>query len=363
MKNAQSRTPRAFLWRLGLFVLAFLLLGGAVMYAVDPYFQYRLPEADYVLADRFCMENMARRFDYDAALIGSSMCQNFDMDALDEALDKEVFKGVKGGLTIAEATELLNWTAETGQADTILLTLDVIRFNMEEPEEYYPSYLKNETVLDDWRYLYGYEAWMRYLPMDTAALAFHAAGRELPSVLKAKTEPDLVGRWAERATYPGEEALVRNYLEGQGTVSSQAVLGMEERMKKNFDLWLENEPFDEDTTYYVFLCPYSSLYWAHTVREGSFEPLLSFRRYYYERLSAYDNVVFFDFQSMEKTRDLSLFKDISHYHPELNDDMTTAFANLDYVATPESMDETEAFIRESVAELMEKYPALQQGAQ
>lgn len=355
-------SPRAFLVRTLLYTLAVLLVAGTVMFLTDPYQYYRKSPAGYAIDERFSTPGMIRHFEYDAALVGSSMCQNFDMDLLDETTQSEVLKLVKGGMTPAESALLLDLLSRAGKAETVYLGLDLSRFNEEEAEEYYPAYLTNDTALDDWRYLFGYEAWMRHLPLDLAIAAAETAGISLPSTLTQNSDPDQIGRWMERAiaqkAFVGADRLVENYLEGKGTVSKQDTEGMYERMTRKLDDWLAGDPFDEGVHYYVFFSPYSALYWAHTAREGSLETFLTFRTYFFERLRAYENVTPIDFQAMEETRNLDLYKDVSHYHSDINDRMTKGFVSGEFVATEKTVCENNDFLRESVRLMQEAYPAL-----
>lgn len=353
-------SARAFLRQLLILTLALVFLAGAVMFAVDPYFHYRASEdAAYVLLDRFCLPGMVRGFDYDAVLVGSSMCQNFNMDLMEEVLGGEILKATKGGLTIGEADAILSWIREAGRADTVYFSLELTRFNTPEPEEsYYPDYLTNASLADDFRYLYGYEAWMRALPMDAVTLTLDALNLPLPQVLREKTEADEIGRWAQDASYPGEAALVESYLSGGSGVSAQNAEGMAQRMKESVDAWLSSEPFDPNITYYFFSAPYSALYWTHLAREGTLDAVLELRTYFFERLSQYDNVIAFDFQGLDQIQNLDLYKDITHYHESINDRMTRLLAAGEYRATEERVEETNAFLRDCVRALCEKYPAL-----
>ena len=359
----QDLSPRAFLVRLFVCTLAVLIVTGSVLVLLDPFSHYRAPSSDYVINDRFCMNGMVRHNEYGAALVGSSMCQNFDMDLLDSLSGSEVLKAVKGGMTIDESEQVCRWLSSAGKADTVFLGLDLTRFNEGRVEEYYPTYLSNDTVLDDWRYLYGYEAWMRYLPLDALILSLEAIGAPLPSAIRTETDPDAIGRWAERAEaagdFVGEEKLVENYLSGKGSVAAQNTEGMAERMKARLDRFLENDPFDPDTTYYVFFSPYSSLFWAHYERQGATEELFAFRVYFFERLSEYKNVIPLDFQAMEETENLNLYKDISHYHQSVNDRMAEGFFSGEFITDGSRASENNEKIRAAVERLFERYPALQ----
>lgn len=350
-------SPRAFFLRFVAFALALLLVGAGVVVAVDPYQHYRKSES-HVLYERYSLPGMVEHHTYDAALVGSSMCQNFNMESIDNAFGVRCFKATKGGLTPGEAAEIMTWLKEEGKAKTVFLSLEITHFANEEPaDKYFPDYLANDSLFDDWQYLYGYEAWMRFLPIDALFSALSAL-EKLPASLKAKTSPALLGDWSDDAVYPGADRLVRSYLSGSGSVSAQNADGMLSRMKEHFDAWLAAEPFDPDTEYVYFSAPYSALYWAHTVREGTFEPILEFRTYFYSRLAEYENVTLYDFGAIPQISDLSLYKDISHYGPSLNEYMVSALAEGEHLATPEGVAENNEAIRAMVFALCEEYPEL-----
>lgn len=356
-------SAKGFLVRFACFAFALLLCMGALVYAIDPYFHYHKPLADYVINDRFCMDGLIRDYDYDAALIGSSMCQNFDMDLFREQMQVSPIKAVKGGMRIEEASLLNDLIVRTGKAKRIYLNIDLTQFNSEYlKNDYYPDYLLNDAVLDDYLYLYGYEAWMRYLPLDLLLCGLQTVGRSTPGFLKDEVDPDLIGEWQTRSKnkFRGGEYLVKSYLSTDAVkVSRQDPTGMYERMCDRLDRFLESGFFDPDTEYIVFLAPYSSLYWYHTMQEGYFETLCDFREYYYTRLSAYDNVRFFDFQSFPGIENLDQYKDVTHYHKDYNDQMVGFFASGEYeIRDAEEIREGNEYLKRAVAKLLETYPEL-----
>lgn len=359
MKQTNTLSPASFLRRLFLFAFILLFLAGSMMAVFDPYQHYRQSPVPYVVHPRFCLSGLTKHADYDAILIGSSMAQNFNIPEMEEVFGGEILKATKGGLTPWEALKIMRWAQEASKASRIYLTLEPIYFNSNSTkDDYFPDYLANNTVTDDLSYLFGYEAWTLFLPIDLAIIGGNLTGITLPSSIQKNTNPDLSGRWAESAVYPGEEALVNNYLNGEGRVSAQRAEGMAERMKQNFDRWLSSEPFDADTEYVYFSAPYSILYWTHTKREGSFDALMEFRTYFFERLNEYDNVKVYDFQALPAVFDLSLYKDVSHYSHTVNDEMVRLLAAEECLATQEAVSENTRLIRAGVDALCAKYPAL-----
>lgn len=354
----QKHSAKWFLTRLLACVLVVLTLMGAFLYALDPYLAYHASPYPYIISDRFSMTGLIRHSEYDAILIGSSMSQNFDMDLMREKLGLNPLKAVKGGLTISEMQLLNDLAVKTGKAQRVFLNIDLTRFNeIDEAEEYYPAYLYNDTVLDDYQYLFGYEAWMRYMPLDLIVIGAKSAHITLPSLLQKKSNPDLIGYWADRETF-SEQVVLNKYAKNIDAVAAQNTEGMYARMVENLDRLLAAKPFAEGVQYDLFLPPYSALYWAHTMREGYFEALCDFRAHLAKRLSAYENVRLFDFQGMEMIEDLNRYKDNTHFDPATNDRMVECFASGEYAASEASVTESNAFLRAAANRIFERFPEI-----
>src|SRR5262249_50078246 len=82
-------------------------------------------------------------------------------------------------------------------------------------------------------------------------------------------------------------------------------------------------------------------------QRGQLEVTLQFRRYVANALASYPNARVFDFQDdKDVITDLSLYKDIYHYRPEISLAMIRAVRDDDARLTPRNVDARNATIRE-----------------
>ena len=66
-------------------ILGIMIFVVLLQIIVDPYFHYHKPITKYRLNDeRYINDGIARHFDYDAIIIGNSLCQNFSTSQYDE---------------------------------------------------------------------------------------------------------------------------------------------------------------------------------------------------------------------------------------------------------------------------------------
>ena len=70
--------------------------------------------------------------------------------------------------------------------------------------------------------------------------------------------------------------------------------------------------------YTFFFPPYSLLYWHMIEKEGALMSFLNIKTYLINQLSLYSNVTIYDFQMIDEIKNLSLYKDPTHYHPDIN---------------------------------------------
>ena len=195
------------------------------------------------------------------------------------------------------------------------------------------------------RYLFSYEAWFRYIPLDLAVSMLGKLSIDLPIKIQQATDVDYLGNWENDYLF-GEDVVIRNYLNEDYGVSSVELEGLSVRMKKWTDKLFANLPGDK-SRYYFFFPPYSVLFWYDAEQKGYFEIYQDAKRYFYEQATAYGAKVY-DFQSAEFITDLNNYKDMTHYRAEINDWMVTCFSNQECLLNVEHLDKNIAKLRDAV---------------
>ena len=93
----------------------------------------------------------------------------------------------------------------------------------------------------------------------------------------------------------------------------------EDLLRKNLDLLTDRITAHPETEFYIFVPPYSMLWWDNIYREGDTEAYLYNMEQAMKTLLAYENVKMFYFQNdREIITDLENYMDILHFSPEIN---------------------------------------------
>ena len=316
-------------------IVAMLVFLMAIAFVIDPFYHYRVSENKYMLNSRFVNSGVIHNYDYDTAIVGSSMIQNFNMGLLGETLDCNPIKLSIGGITTLEIVKLTELLQESGKAKNIFVCLDIATFASRSYTMRFPEYLIDDNPLNDFRYLLGYEAWMRYIPVDLGIMLIDKIGIEFPEKLVMSTQVDYLEYWNDDYQF-GKDVVVNAFLNGNYAVSEVFLDDLYNRMAERFDEYISIYD-DENTEYTFFFPPYSSLYWYNAKENGYFDTYISIKKYMVNTLSSKENFRIFDFQSMPSINNLDIYKDTTHYNKETNDSMVLHFASGEYEVSADNI--------------------------
>lgn len=316
--------------KLLIFAAILLALASTVMYVADPLFVYRYREGcSYWIQPEWVSAGLAKNYKYDTALIGSSVAQNFDSAYFAEKLSCHPVKMTISAISVTEIGDLASYMQREEKAETIYIGLDLQQFAVDKTED--KDRIKEEWLdrnpLNDYTYLWSYEAWSRFLPLDLAIGALKVSGIPLPERVQEKTDPARSGEWEAVC---GRDQVKQYYLSGQYAVSPVKLENMEERMRGRVDEMMDRLEFDGKQQYVFFFPPYSALYWYRTQEDGYYEIYQDIKTYMEERILEQPGTVIFDFQAQEKICDLDNYRDYIHYGAHINQWMTDCFADGSY---------------------------------
>lgn len=296
---------------------------GALCYLIDPFMQYRARDHKYYLNARFVSPGLVRHYDYDTAVMGSSLTQNFNMDSFRTLLGASPLKVTLGGMNATEIVQMHTLIKETGKAERVYLCLPT-DLQLTGASNY-PAYLLDGSPLNDYRYLLGYEAWLRYIPTDLALLALDGLGVALPAKFDQARSIDYLEYWADDRPVNGA-AVQAGYERPERTPYDENEAA---RLTKNAcaraDAFLAAMELDPSIAYTLFFPPFSQLHY-HVLDEAELRSYLAAKEHIVRSLAAYKNVCVYDFQSLPLTADLDNYCDQNHYGPLVNEYMTACFA-------------------------------------
>jgi hypothetical protein len=339
---------RRFTWTV---LATALLLAAGVMafnYRVDPFEQYRKAERHppryYPAWQRWQNPGLARNYDYDRVVTGSSLMENVLPEEVDRVLGGRTINLSVSAQTAYDAGQLLGVALATGKTKQVLMNLDYnafsgdpLRSGFTEP---FPAFLYDDRRWNDLPYLLG----------------VGTTRKSLETVLGLRwtrytTDPNRMWYWADGYRFSAAKAvqgLEPSNLNARFRQPQRTLQGMQASFEANLVPLIERYPGTRFTFLYA---PYAILVWLDFQQRRQLEVTLAFREWAYERTRGYPNVEIFDFHAEPSiVLDLDNFTDIYHFSPKLSRGILEAMAQGRYRLTPEMVRGNNAWIRRAVRE-------------
>lgn len=316
------------------FFLTFFLLVFAAMLlvaVVDPFFQYHKPvKGLYYVIDNQISQNagIAKNYDYDSVILGSSMTVNFDTDLFADTMGLNTVKLSYNAAYPKDNDYVLRLVEQSPNFVTnIFLGIDISTYKTSPGLTAYPmpEYLYDDSLFNDISYLLNKDLIFDYIIM--------------PQIHRESTPLNEI-YWFWRDVPCGADKVVAQYERPTGIAKMQPAdiyqSNIEENMRTCILPYIETMP---ETQFTVFFPPYSVLYWYSRYADGSLSAELAGERQIMELLLSYPNVRVYYFQNnYDFITNLDNYSDYTHYTHEMNDQMTQWFAQQDcpYEVTSEN---------------------------
>jgi hypothetical protein len=319
-------------------VATVLVLAGLV-FLVDPFQHYRQasfysPMFDY---HRYLNPGVARNFEYDAVIIGTSMTENFVLSHIRNTLGMDAVNLSMPGATLGEQGAVLDVALGSGRLESVLYCMDIPIFG-EGGENYrlenFPLHLYDESPLNDYKYL---------LDMMSIKMLFYVAAGNTWDYRRIKFDPDRAFNWGSPGEFNKANAMVQfsaalKRQNAAGNVSRvRDSAGGEtsyERHMRNFDEHLlPRITGNPNVMFLLFYPPYSYLHW-HLSDPLDIDGVNEFKRHVFDSTRGLENVRIFDFQrDGDIVLNLDNYKDYSHFSPEINRHIINSMAAGDNLVT------------------------------
>ena len=318
-----------------------LLLVCALVIFVDPFQIYR-PAALYMPPlDRqtqvYSNAGVVRSYDYDSAIVGTSVTENFRPTQMDALLGGRFIKLCSSAGTLYNHALLLNLAFETHDMRRVVYGMDVYSLiaQLDETGTDMPMYLYDDNPFNDVAYWLNRSVLASFLPR-----CFRAWGQRQDNSIR-----DSMYCWAGEDNY-GTVALYNAVFDPpQEQKAPDAFVSLATaNLQTHLIPFIEQHP---QTQFDIFFPPYSAAEWSNMESKGSLDALLTLRGLCWDMLSGYPNVTLYDFSARaEWVLDLSNYKDTLHYGQWINDAITEAIASGDGMVTDrETLDAASAQLR------------------
>lgn len=305
-------------------LIALILVVISTVYIIDPFNYYRWNDNRW-MDSRFVTPGIIKNYDFNYAIIGSSMIQNMQMDWFKEKGYHSPVKLTKGGMNINEELLVMDVLLKNDIKVDTMLNIDIHSIlsceKIQPVSDYYPDYLFNEIILDDYKYWFNFDALFYYVPVNVIADLMKGLGIPYREGVKDKLDIDKIGEWISSYDF-GKDIVLKNYLDENQNVS---------QIKEHTNLEIENK-VDEIVNYLELYCerinkqnhiltiafpPYSVLYWKDQLVKGTLDDIIYTKYYLIQKLLEIPNVKIIDLQSLPQINDLNNYKDLTHYNLDL----------------------------------------------
>ena len=339
-------SPRA--WARGALcaILAGLLLCAGAVYALDPFEHYR----ESAILPTYSQESynnpgIARNYDYDAVILGTSMVEMSHPSVIDESFGVRSVKLPMRGSHTAQMGWQLKHVLEKRELSLAILGVDAYSL-MGPPDdtEEIVDYLWNDNALDDVNYL---------LNRDVLLV-------EIPRLLQNRGKPldakrDGMFQWTD-VVFSKESVLQSLSFSAQQPMqdADSRLERSTENIARHLQAHIAAHP---ETRFCLYMPPYSVGYWYLMTRGGLSEQQFRSRARVCEMLLEYPNVEIYDFSSrVDLITDLDAYFDYSHHSGEVSDRIMREMAEgVSRVFSVEEMQAGSERIRQAVIAFAQEY--------
>lgn len=307
-------------------ILAFVVI-------VDPFYHYHKPflgMQTYLYNAVYQTAGVARNFEYDSAIVGTSMTENFQTDWFKEELGMNTVKLSYSGARTSDIDAILEQMFQSGnEIKTVYMDLNGYQLEVPSQTAYVerPKYLYDSNLFNDLEYICN---------MDTLATA---AGYVVAALQGREDNMNVAYTWDEPEAFGKDKVMEAAYairLEYQGLELSeqdteQGMLNCRQNLE-NMGKHIMAHP---ETTFVIMYPPYSIMYWddVNPVKRELLFDMFEMSLGYFGDMSNVE--MYFYMDDYEVITDLSLYRDLGHYTKEINCRMFRDFTEGKFKVTKE----------------------------
>lgn len=328
-------------------ILLFLCVLAVIVF--DPFFQYHKPLKGLkaVLTDKEyqCVGSL-KTFDYDSVIAGSSVSENYNNGWFDQGFDCKSIKAIRSYGATADLCYLLDIAFEHQNLKYVFYNLDPSALVADAETTYEltgcPMYLYDDNYINDVEYWLNKGVLMEKIPYLIA------------NSLIGDYDENNSYNWAQWKEF-NSDMILGLYIRKPLISEMKPENYYEDILRQNLDLLTSRISAHPETEFYVFVPPYSMLWWDNIYREGDTEAYLYNMEQAMKTLLSYKNVKMFYFQNdREIITNLENYMDILHFSPEINHYICESLIGGKHRISPENYIQNIREMRNLAYETVEK---------
>ncbi|MBQ8598065.1 MAG: SGNH/GDSL hydrolase family protein [Lachnospiraceae bacterium] len=326
-----------------------LVLCALAVVVFDPFFQYHkpLPGLKEILTEKeYQVPGTLKNFEYDSVIAGSSVAENYYNDWFNQGFDCNVVKAIRSYGATADLCYFLDMAFEHQELKYVFYNLDpsALVADLEPTYELTgsPMYLYDDNYFNDLEYVLNKDVLFERVPYLLAQ-----------SLVGDYDENDSYN-WSQWKQFNSDMALGL-YMRKTEIAEMKPENHYEELLRGNLKLLTDRISAHPETTFYIFVPPYSMLWWDSTYRDGDTDAYLYNMEQAMETLLGYDNVRFFYFQNdTEVITNLENYMDTLHFSQDINHYICNCLIEGSHEITEENYRETMEDMRRLAYEIPEE---------
>lgn len=328
-------------------ILLFLCVLAVIVF--DPFFQYHKPLKGLkaVLTDKEyqCVGSL-KTFDYDSVIAGSSVSENYNNGWFDQEFGCKSIKAIRSYGATADLCYLLDIAFEHQDLKYVFYNLDPSALVADAETTYEltgcPMYLYDDNYINDVEYWLNKGVLMEKIPYLIA------------NSLIGDYDENNSYNWAQWKEF-NSDMILGLYIRKPSISEMKPENYYEDILRQNLDLLTSRISAHPETEFYVFVPPYSMLWWDNIYREGDTEAYLYNMEQAMKTLLSYKNVKMFYFQNdREIITNLENYMDILHFSPEINHYICESLIEGKHQISPENYIQNIREMRDLAYETVEK---------
>lgn len=315
------------------FIFSSLLLI-LINFTIDPFQIYK--KATYhktiFMKGFYLNAGLIKNYDFDSVSIGSSMTQNFIINDLKKNLNfKYPIKLPISGGSMIEHYTALDSAIKTKKVKNVLFGIDIV--SLKNSENRLPTYLYDINLLNDYKYLYSIDTLKRSITYPFLHFTLNTNHPRL--------DYNLMFQWQhnyKESDFSRDKVIKRfnkkiTYLyntENQDNLLNERI--------NNFNKYILTLVEGNPNINFIFFYPPYSILFYKTMSENSLNYFLKTKKYINKVLRTKANVKLFDFQTeLDVITNLNNYRDLIHYHQNINIWMTENIKNNKYLISSDDV--------------------------
>ncbi len=311
--NAQKtkKLHKACLFGLGFFALLVLFV-----VVVDPFYHYHQPilgMKTYLYNAVYQAPGVARNFEYDSAILGTSMTENFRTDWFRDEMGLNTVKLSYSGARTDDLDALLQQVFRSdNEVKTIFMDLNGYQLEVPSDSAYAqrPEYLYDSNLFNDLEYVCN---------VDTLATCMGAVAA---TIMGRADNMDSAYTWDDSDKFGKDNVMLaaaaaREVYEQEVIDEAQRAYYRENGMKnlENVGKHIEAHP---ETTFVIMYPPYSIMYWGSMTADKR-DVMLELFEMSFDFFGEMSNVeMYFFMDDYETITNLDIYRDLGHYNGDIN---------------------------------------------